>query len=112
MTGDRVVEVSVDDAAEPTFQNESEQQVWDLLRRQLPTDAIVLPNLRLTDEQLDHEADLLVLVPGAGFVVVEVKGGDVGLSRATDRLVVGDPAVLRAVGGDAVARHLGLGGAR
>ena len=37
----------------------------------------------------------------------------VGLSRATDRLVVvGDPQVLRAVGGDAVARHLGLDGAR
>ncbi|MEA5155367.1 nuclease-related domain-containing DEAD/DEAH box helicase [Raineyella sp.] len=33
----------------------------------------------------------------------------VGLSRATDRLVVvGDPAVIRAMGGDEVARRLGL----
>lgn len=33
----------------------------------------------------------------------------VGMSRATDQLVVvGDPAVIRAVGGEAVARHLGI----
>ncbi|HIW29087.1 MAG TPA: NERD domain-containing protein [Candidatus Luteococcus avicola] len=33
----------------------------------------------------------------------------VGLSRATDRLVVvGDPAAIRAIGGDAVARQLGI----
>ena len=35
----------------------------------------------------------------------------VGMSRATDMLVVvGDPAVIREVGGDAVARKLGIEG--
>jgi len=34
----------------------------------------------------------------------------VGMSRATDRLiVVGDPAWIREVGGEQVARHLGIG---
>ncbi|WP_141845678.1 nuclease-related domain-containing DEAD/DEAH box helicase [Lapillicoccus jejuensis] len=73
MTGDRVV----DEVVEPAFRTESERLVWQELRRQLPVDAVVLPNLRLTDEELDHEIDFFVMIPGAGLVAVEVKGGDV-----------------------------------
>ncbi|WP_141784589.1 nuclease-related domain-containing DEAD/DEAH box helicase [Ornithinicoccus hortensis] len=53
--------------------------VWERLRIQLGDDATLLANLRLTDEEKDHELDLVVLLPGAGIVVVEVKGGSVSV---------------------------------
>ena len=62
---------------EPEFVTNSEREVWRRLRRQLRAEDVVLANVRLTDERKDHEADLVVLMPGAGVVVVEVKGGSV-----------------------------------
>lgn len=62
---------------EPTFANDSERVVWERVRRALPGDAIVLANLRLVDEEKDHEADLVVLLPDVGILVLEVKGGGV-----------------------------------
>ncbi|RIK16743.1 MAG: nuclease [Acidobacteria bacterium] len=44
---------------------------------QLGDDDVVLANRRLTDHVQDYEADLVVLMPGHGIVVVEVKGGSV-----------------------------------
>jgi len=64
---------------EPTFVTESERQVWERLRDGLPHDCVLIANLRLTDQEKDHEIDLLVLVPEAGFVCLEVKGGSVWL---------------------------------
>ena len=61
----------------PAFTTHSEQRVWELLREQLPSEAVVVANLRITDRKKDHELDLVVLVPGAGAVVLEVKGGQV-----------------------------------
>ncbi|MFC5177867.1 nuclease-related domain-containing DEAD/DEAH box helicase [Nocardioides taihuensis] len=61
----------------PTSTTASEQQVWDWLRAGLDPDDMLLANLRLTDEDKDHEADLVVLLPDVGIVVVEVKGGSV-----------------------------------
>ncbi len=49
--------------------------------RQLGDDCVVLTNLRITDEHKDHEADLVVLMPGSGIVVVEVKGSHVWVER-------------------------------
>ncbi len=63
--------------AHPTFVNNSEKDVWRRLCRQLPDECVVLPNLRLSDRHKDHEADLVVLMPGSGIVVVETKGGHV-----------------------------------
>lgn len=63
----------------PTFATVSEQQVWERLREGLPGDCVLMANLRLTDEVKDHEIDLLVLIPEAGFVCLEVKGGSVWL---------------------------------
>lgn len=40
-------------------------------------DAILLANQRLFDEDKDHEADVVALLPNAGIVVLEVKGGSV-----------------------------------
>ncbi|MDQ2756145.1 MAG: NERD domain-containing protein [Actinomycetota bacterium] len=62
---------------EPSFETGSEQAVWERLRGQLPQGCVLLSNLRPTDAKKDHEADLVVLAPGAGIVVLEVKGGSV-----------------------------------
>ncbi|WP_152185880.1 nuclease-related domain-containing DEAD/DEAH box helicase [Segeticoccus rhizosphaerae] len=63
--------------AMPVFTTESEREVWARLVATLRDDDTVLAGVRLTDEKKDHEADLIVLMPGAGIVVVEVKGGSV-----------------------------------
>lgn len=60
----------------PTL-NPSERLVWDALGRQLPVGAEMIPNLRLAGNEQDHEIDILVLLPDAGVVVLEVKGGAV-----------------------------------
>ncbi len=62
---------------EPTFTTTSEREVWDRLRRGLRPEDVLIANLRLTDEVKDHEADLVVLMPDIGALVVEVKGGSV-----------------------------------
>src|SRR6478735_2668011 len=61
----------------PTFTTSSEQEVWQRLKEGLGADDVLLANFRLTDEDKDHEADLIVLMPEIGIVVVEVKGGSV-----------------------------------
>lgn len=61
----------------PTFVTGSEQQVWERLRDGLGPDCVLMANVRLTDEDKDHEADLVVLLPEAGILVLEVKGGAV-----------------------------------
>ncbi|HET8561245.1 MAG TPA: NERD domain-containing protein [Marmoricola sp.] len=69
---------------EPDFRTESEQLVWRRLRDGLPDDALLLANLRISDEEQDHEADLVVLRPGAGVLVLEVKGGSVWVEDDPD----------------------------
>ncbi|WP_216853693.1 NERD domain-containing protein [Phytoactinopolyspora halotolerans] len=59
----------------PRFDTKSERLVWELLRDQLGADDVLAAGLRITDEAKDHEADLVVIMPGSGVVVVEVKGG-------------------------------------
>lgn len=65
--------------AEPVFATESESAVWRNVVGALGNDDVVLANVRLTDEAKDHELDLVVLMPGVGIVVVEVKGGSVSV---------------------------------
>ena len=60
---------------EPVFATESEREAWQALVEQAPDDWTILANLRLTDETKDWEFDLVVLMPGVGVVVAEVKGG-------------------------------------
>ncbi|WEV78617.1 NERD domain-containing protein [Janibacter cremeus] len=62
---------------DPRFTTESEQVVWERLRDSLRPEDTVIANLRLTDSRKDHEADLVVVMPDAGVIVVEVKGGKV-----------------------------------
>ncbi|HYN30826.1 MAG TPA: NERD domain-containing protein [Dermatophilaceae bacterium] len=63
--------------ASPQFATESEREVWERLLTQGSEDWTVLANVRLSDEGKDHEADLIVLMPDVGVLVVEVKGGSV-----------------------------------
>lgn len=64
---------------QPTFRNSSEELAWQALRDALGDDDVLLANLRLTDGDKDHEADLVALMPGVGVLVVEVKGGSVSV---------------------------------
>ncbi len=66
---------------QPTFATTSEREVWERLRDGLGPDDVLLANLRLTDETKDHEADLVVLMPDVGILVLEVKGGSVLVRR-------------------------------
>ena len=61
----------------PQFTTASERQVWTALRDQLRPEDVLLANLRITDHVKDHELDIVVVLPGAGVVVVEVKGGSI-----------------------------------
>jgi hypothetical protein len=61
----------------PQFVTSSEAMVCDGLVKGLGDSEIVLANVRLTDETRDYEADLVVLVPDFGVVVLEVKGASV-----------------------------------
>ncbi|MEO6996887.1 MAG: nuclease-related domain-containing protein, partial [Terracoccus sp.] len=65
----------------PQFENESERLVWQRLAATAPTDTVLVPNLRLTSELKDHELDIVVLMPGVGIIVVEVKGGSVSVDE-------------------------------
>ena len=69
----------------PEFVTPSEREVWELLVGSLHDEDVVLANVRLTDEKKDHEADLIVLMPGSGVVIVEVKGGTVWINETDGR---------------------------
>lgn len=58
----------------------SEQQIRAVLQRQLRSNEVLLEGTRFTDPRHgDVEADFLILIPGSGIAVVEVKGGDITL---------------------------------
>ena len=66
---------------EPFFQSEAEREVWEHLREQLPPEAYLLASLKVEDPHLGPmEADLVVIWPGEGVAVIEVKGGNVTLT--------------------------------
>lgn len=82
----------------PAFTTDSEQLVWELLRDTLGPDDVLIANRRLTDENKDHEVDLLVLMPEVGALVLEVKGSSVW--REDDKWWItrrGRPAEIRPV---------------
>ncbi len=61
----------------PTFEAAAEEAVWTALRDRLPDDAVLIANLGLVDRRGDCEADIAVIWPGFGLVVIEVKGGHI-----------------------------------
>lgn len=66
---------------QPEYEGAAERVFVEALREQLPDDAVILANQRFTDRRGDLEADVLVLWPGFGVGVVEVKGGHVRLAE-------------------------------
>lgn len=83
---------------QPNFASDAEKLVWSRLRSQLPPQALLAANVHLHSHTDFYEADLVVGLPGAGFAVVEVKGGHVehrddGWYQAThDGMAPIDPA--------------------
>ncbi|MGP9844116.1 NERD domain-containing protein [Brachybacterium sp. 107] len=63
----------------PEFASEAERVVWEHLAAQLPGNALLIAGQRVTAAGEEIEADLLVLWPGIGMAVIEVKGGQVSL---------------------------------
>ncbi|MEJ7771020.1 MAG: NERD domain-containing protein/DEAD/DEAH box helicase [Geodermatophilaceae bacterium] len=61
--------------AEPGYANVSERRFAERLLEQLPQEVVVYANQRFTDRSGDREADLIVLWPGYGIAVIEIKGG-------------------------------------
>lgn len=61
----------------PQFVTTSEQQVWEQLRDGLGPEDALFANLRLTDDIQDYEADVVVVMPEFGVLVLEVKGSSV-----------------------------------
>lgn len=74
----------------PHFATESEALVWDALRSQLQPGEIVLTGLRFSDVKYgDVEADMIVIFPDAGAVVLEIKGGSVVYANGEYRVESG-----------------------
>ena len=61
----------------PDFASAAERQVWEQLRHQLRSKDILMAGVWFADRKQDGEADIVVLMPDAGVVVIEVKGGSV-----------------------------------
>lgn len=70
---------------EPEFTSKTaaEQKVWEILRRDLPDDALLFHSVQLRHQRAEHEIDLLVLLPGVGVAVIEVKGGLISVENGT-----------------------------
>lgn len=66
---------------DPSFASPAEREVWLALKGSLRREDVLIANLRLSDETGDHEADLVVAMPGAGIAVLEVKGGGISHDR-------------------------------
>ena len=68
---------------EPDFQDGhlAEQAVWNALRAQLPDDVVLAHSVQLRHGRAEHEIDILVLWPGVGVAVLEVKGGRVSVQN-------------------------------
>lgn len=71
--------------------NAAERAVIAALASQLPEDAVVLPNRHLTVRGQDREADVIVVLPEHGMVVIEVKGGNVDYYDGAFRTGSGRP---------------------
>lgn len=70
---------------EPEFTDKTaaEKKVWEFLRRSLPEDALLFHSVQLRHQRAEHEIDLLVLMPGVGVAVIEVKGGLISVENGT-----------------------------
>src|SRR5206468_1206069 len=66
----------------PRLNGGAEHAVFKRLSDQLGASDVLITGQRLSDDEKDFEADFVLLVPDAGVVVVEVKGGSVWRTAA------------------------------
>ena len=59
--------------AHPVYGHPTEEKVVDLLRDQLSDDSLIVVGQRVSTYEKEHEVDILVAMPGAGIVAIEVK---------------------------------------
>ena len=59
----------------PTFASEAEREVWQRLVAGLPARATIIANWERAERVEEYESDLIVVWPGQGIFVIEVKGG-------------------------------------
>ena len=92
---------------DPQFAHASEELFVRTLRDQLPDDAALFCNVRLSNPSQDREADVVVAWPGVGVAVVEVKGGSISLDRGEWRqLRDGVDTVIRPVDQAVACKYL------
>jgi len=69
----------------------SERRIRGLIQEQLAADEVLLEGIRFSDPRHgDVEVDFLILIPGAGIAVVEVKGGEISLADGQWRTKYGN----------------------
>jgi hypothetical protein len=69
----------------------SEQRIRALIQGQLAPNEVLLEGVRFSDPRHgDVEVDFLILIPGAGIAVIEVKGGDITLTQGQWRTKYGN----------------------
>ncbi|MGX1598920.1 NERD domain-containing protein [Dietzia maris] len=65
--------------AHPVYGHPTEEKVVDLLRDQLSDDSLIVVGQRVSTYEKEHEVDILVAMPGAGIVAIEVKAGQIAI---------------------------------
>lgn len=63
--------------AHPVYGHPSEEVVVDKLREQLSEDSLIVVGQRVSTDEKEYEVDILVAIPGAGIVAMEVKAGQI-----------------------------------
>ncbi|GLB62940.1 nuclease [Dietzia sp. NCCP-2495] len=63
--------------AHPVYGHPSEESVVERLRDQLSEDSLIVVGQRVSTDEKEHEVDILVAMPGAGIVAIEVKAGQI-----------------------------------
>lgn len=63
----------------PVYGHASERVIVDLLRDQLSEDSLIVVGQRVSTAEKEHEVDILVAMPGAGIVAIEVKAGQIAV---------------------------------
>lgn len=61
----------------PAYGHPSEETVVRLLREQLSEDSLIVVGQRVSTAAKEHEVDVLVAMPGAGIVAMEIKAGQI-----------------------------------
>ncbi len=59
----------------PDFASEAEREVWLRLVQELPAHATIIANWERAERVEEYESDLIVVWPGKGIFIIEVKGG-------------------------------------